>query len=409
VSYFLQTSLTILFYLLLKVSTVRVRRLYALFSCGRGRGDKDSPLRSRLAILQNKLAGSKLGAAVLSSLVEFQEVQAYFIASLQIATLVSYNPTLTDTAGVNNDSYAAVILNSGLAAVLNIGSISCILLVQCCLQRARMRWWYTFTMMTFTFTMAFAIFAMRSSLMPPVDGLWEKFKSDAPLPLCGNNPSPMIYCKPPRDTGFLDNDIQGYMICSFAAIIWVGLLIDQLAFTVTERFPALAERLRNLGRGGILRRESKRWGHASAAYWFFAQLVLLCGVVYHINVLALVVRDVSVGDAAKWGFGQLIAVAIWAPTITKFIYFNICKSSPAIFHASPTADTDSYVIIVGVKRGFEERIAKSYTIKQADETKGRDDTLTGSGRSLGHAATYPLVGDKTPDTALRVPFIRRES
>jgi hypothetical protein len=323
---------------------VWVRLLYALFSCCGGRGDtteEDSQLRSRLAILQTKLADSKLGAAVLSSLVEFQEVQAYFIASVQIATLMSYNPDLADTAGVNNDSYASVILNSGLAAILNINSLTCILLVQCCLQRARMRWWYTFILMTFTFALAVAIFARRSSLMPPVEGLWEKFKSDAPLPLCGNNPSPMTYCKPPRDTQFLDNNIAGYSICSFGALIWVGLLIDQLASTVRERFPTLAKRLRNLDQGGILRRESKLWGYASAAYWFFVELILLGAVVYHMNVLALIVEDVSTGDAAKWGFGQLIAVAIWAPTTAKFIYFNICKSSLVIFHASPTADTGS--------------------------------------------------------------------
>jgi hypothetical protein len=309
---------------------VWIRRLYALFSCCGGRGkatDQDSQLRSRLAILQAKLADSKLGAAVPSSLVEFQEMQAYFIASVQIATLASYNPDLTDTAGVNNDSYASVILNSGLAAVLNINSITCIMLVQCSLQRARMRWWYTFTTMTFTFLLAVAIFARRSSLMPPVEGLWEKFKSDAPLPQCGYNPSPMTYCRPRKDTRFLDNDIGGYSICSFGAAIWVGLLIDQLAFTIPERFPTLAKRIRNLDRGDILRRESKRWGQASAAYWFFVELILFGGVIYHINVLALIVGDVSIGDAAKWGFGQLIAVAIWAPTVAKFIYFNICKSS----------------------------------------------------------------------------------
>jgi hypothetical protein len=64
-------------------------------------------------------------------------------------------------------------------------------------------------------------------------------------------------------------------------------------------------------------------------------------------------------------------------------------------------------MLVGVKGGFEERIAKSYTIKKEDEAKGRDDTLPGSGRGLGHAATYPLVGDRTKDSAFRIPFTHR--
>ena len=272
---------------------------------------------------------------MVSSTVEFQEVQVYFVASVQVATLITYNPETTGSTGANNTSFAAVLLNSGLAALLNINSLSCILLAQCSLQRARMHWWYTFVMMTFAFILTVVIFARRNILMPPADGLWEKFKGDVLLPLCGDNPSPMTYCKPPRETKFLDNAVQGYAVCGLGALVWVGLLIDQLAFTVSKRYPVVAKSISNPKH--MLQRKSKIWRSMSAAYWFTVEFLLLVLAVYNVVVLGLILEGVDISDIANWSFGQYIAVMIWVPTIAKFTYFNICKStssfiSPALGH-----------------------------------------------------------------------------
>lgn len=324
-SYFFQTSIVFLFFLLLKISKSWVRRLCIPFKWLSNQ--ENDEFQDKLSEVQNKLARSRPGVAVTSSLVEFQEVQIYFITSVQIAMIIAYNPDLTDTVGANNNSYAAVILNSGLAAFLNISSMGCILLAQCCLHRAGMRWWYIFTIMTISFILAIAIFGLRNNLMPPVEALWKQFKDDAPLPLCGNNPSPMTYCGPSSDTSFLDNSVIGYLICGLGSAAWVGLFIDQLVFTLRTRRTTLGQGIaRSLDRhGGMLREKSKMWSVLGSTYWFTVQTLLFLLVGYHNSQLVLILEYVSIGDISKWSFGQLIAVMVWAPTIIKCLYFNICK------------------------------------------------------------------------------------
>jgi hypothetical protein len=324
-SYFLQASLVIFFFLILKISRSWVRPVGIPFRRLTRQGRDE--FREKLAAVQSQLETSRLGSAVTSSLVEFQEVQIYFIISAQIATIIAYNPDMADALGSNNSSYAAVILNSGLATFLNISSIGCILLAQCALHRAGMRWWYIFSIMTISLILAIATFALRNQLMPPVETLWRQFKDSAPLPLCGNNPSPMTYCGQSLDTSYLDNAIIGYVVSGLGSLTWVGLFIDQLNFTLRTEHPTLCQRLRrNLDRyEAILRRKSKVWRVLGTAYWLAIEFALVCLVGYHFSQIVLMLENISIGDISKWGFGQLIAVMVWAPTIVKCIYFNICK------------------------------------------------------------------------------------
>ncbi|KAJ6442462.1 integral membrane protein [Purpureocillium lavendulum] len=344
-------SLAFLLYLLMRSSTTWAGRVDTLFRKRRSKQHSKSPGAKEETFL-SKLAASSLGAAATSSLVEFQEMQLYFVASVQIATLVSYNRSTTESTGTNNASYAAMLLNSGLAALLATSSMACVLLVQCCLQRARMHWWYTFVLMTYTYVFALVIFARRSRLMPPADGLWEKFKADGLLDKCGNNPSPMTYCKPPQDTKFLDNAAAGYAVCCLGAVAWVGFFIDQLASSIPKKFPTAAHRLANFKPKITIPGSSRFWTSLSVAYWISLEVLLVIMAGYHFSQLVLVVMDVDIGNASRWGFGQLIAISLWAPTIAKFIYSNI----------------------FGIKGGFEPRIDKSFKIMKDGEAEGAPAT-----------------------------------
>jgi hypothetical protein len=325
----LQAILTFILYLLLRGSISLLPRLVAL-SRRRQKTSSDPPPRGKPTTLLSKLAASGLASATTSSLVEFQEMQVYFVASVQIATLVSYNPSTTEATGANNASYAAMLLNSGLAALLGISSLSCVLLVQCCLQRTRMHWWYTFALMTYAFVFAIVLFTRRSRLMPPAATLWHTFQDGTLLPMCGLNPTPMTFCKPSKDTSFLDNSVGGYVVCGVGGLAWLGLFIDQLATSVPPRFPAIAKRLANI-KQRLFHGGNRFWMTASRAYWVVLEFALFSMAGYHISQLVLVLRGVDFAGASSWTFGQYIAVSVWAPTIAKFIYTNICKSPPSLF------------------------------------------------------------------------------
>ena len=180
--------------------------------------------------------------------------------------------------------------------------------------------------MTATLVLAVLIFARRSRLMPPADRLWDKFKEDAPLPLCGGNPSPMTYCRPAHDTAYLDNDATGWVICGYASVGWVGLLFDQLFHNapsfLRQRFPLL--------RAGGIPYEYRKTRTLIGVYWFVIQMCLFVLTPYCLSQIVLMARDAGFDDPGNWSFGQLIAVTVWAPTVAKFIYFGICKSSGKI-------------------------------------------------------------------------------
>lgn len=310
--------------MLTKLLTTWTGRAVALFR----RCDGSPDPQGQGAQLQGRLASSKPGAAIVSSLVEFQEVQIYFVAVVQIAALISFNPANPGAGSSNQSSFADAILNSIAVSNIGIYSTFAILLTQCCLQRADMHWWYTFIIMSVTYVLALTIFSRNPSLMPPTDGLWTSFKASAPLPQCGSNPSPMTYCNLPYDTVFsFGGRFGGIGLAAFGTLAWWTLLIDQLAFSIREKLPHVARRLSSLDRRGIFRKvlKSRAWPWILSLYWGLVQGLLLWWVVEYVGTLIRVVSKTSIDNTANWSFGQLIAVTVWAPTIIKLIYFNICK------------------------------------------------------------------------------------
>ncbi|KAK0707293.1 hypothetical protein B0H67DRAFT_647489 [Lasiosphaeris hirsuta] len=400
-SYFIQSSLAMLFYLLLMASTSWMRRLDDFLTRNdhqiRSHEDDDNalsderrsrrktPLKDMVSRLRHKLSRSRLVDAVTSSLVEFQEAQVYFLASVQLATLVSYSPdigraddddddessgvataTITSSGGrVTDTSYAAVILNAGLAALLTTTSVACVLLVQFCLQRARMRWWYTLCLMTVSLVFVALIFARRNRLAPPAGGLWAQWREDAPLPACGGNPSPMTLCRPPRETTFLDNAITGYVVCGFGAAVWLGLVADQLVSSLRKmehkaKWQSLGDSV-----SAWLKQQSRMRRGLVTGYWLVVEISLPLLVGYHMSVLVLVLRGAGIiGNAGSWSFGQIVAVMVWAPTTAKFIYYNT----------------------FGIKSGFEERIAKTHSIKREKNPAGVTHGADNDAASQGHAS-----------------------
>ncbi|KAK3314824.1 hypothetical protein B0H66DRAFT_563724 [Apodospora peruviana] len=360
-SYMIQFNFCLLLFALLKFSTTWTRRLFTLL----GRRDQG-------ICLQNRLASSRLAAAAVSSLVEFQEVQTYLVASLQLATLVSFNPGNAGTSSANNDSFGEAVLNSSIVALLSLTSMSCVLLTQCALQRAGMYWWYTFAIMTLTLLLALVIYANAGSLMPSADDLWDKFKGDAALASCGGNPSPMTFCPlPAKAFGYLlsgEGSVEnvGYLVVTVSIQAWLGLLVTQLCHTVPERFPGFAVRVRKLFLTATRR---KCFGPVTInwklAYWAFIQVFLAYMVGNYIATLTNLLYGLDLGEPSAWSFGQLIAFMLWWPVIAKFVYFSIW----------------------GIKEGFEKRMASKYFImerRQEVEEEEHDDGELVTGSTIIH-------------------------
>ncbi|KAK4158866.1 hypothetical protein QBC43DRAFT_363054 [Cladorrhinum sp. PSN259] len=382
VSYFFQASLSLYFFFLLKICTTWIRRSFTpLGAFKRTRG-----LRHWGNELQAKLARSRFGAAVVSSLVEFQEVQIYLTASIQIATLISYNSRKTATGLLVSDSFASAAINSQVAWFLSMMSMGPVLMVQCALQRSGMHWWYSYITMSAASIMAVVITFRTPGFIPSEDQLWDKFKADMSFAACGDNPSPMVLCNGGLVYWTMAPNIIGapfWLVVLFGVLAWISLLLDQLVVTIRAKFPSsrLVKRLRKLEHIGAL-----RW--LLRAYWFLVETFLIIYAICYISFLAIIVGDIVMDDASQWGFGQLIAALVFTPTAAKYIYYNL----------------------FGIKEGFEQRLAKPYTVikrpdsdlqASADGQEAKVYLLGPENTSqVGNDATG-LLGKRAPDISTR--------
>ena len=60
-------------------------------------------------------------------------------------------------------------------------------------------------------------------------------------------------------------------------------------------------------------------------YWDALEIVILSKTCDYIQTAVATFATPS--GTADWNFGQFIAVMVWAPTISKFLYFSVCESS----------------------------------------------------------------------------------
>ena len=201
-SYIFQGCLALFLYLVTKISSTWIRKVFHLISFAipnaRGHGQK----------IQDKLQATKLGAAAKASLVEFHEVQMFFVASIQIATFLSFKSKLS---GPISNSYLSSILNGNRVGIFSTSGAFTTLLTQCGLQRAGMRWWYTFLGTSIVLCLSLAIVNGPNILLPDPDMLWAELKQMSPVEACGNNPSPMVLCS---DSIIVTNTLLNRLVAS---------------------------------------------------------------------------------------------------------------------------------------------------------------------------------------------------
>lgn len=271
--------------------------------------------------MQDRLIGLRLHAAAVSTLVEFHEVQAFFIGAIQVATLGS----LTQSPSANSArSFGEAILNSQVVQVLAISGLSPLLLVQCLLQRYGMRWWYTFTLLWVTIVLALVVSAKRGKLLLKFDTLWKIFTEHSSVSSCGGIANPMVYCD--TDSMFWEDSILESVELYFAVSM---LTIDFLAPTVKRLRPIKAA----LSLLAILEEQSrvyawlrrKLWPLFLQLLWFVLEYSLVVLVAAYFKTLMDITMTMNSGANTwgSWSFGQLISVMVWVPLLFKFVYYNV--------------------------------------------------------------------------------------
>lgn len=332
-SYLLQTSIALFLFLILKTlnswSRIASWPLIALIGQIFVPGRPSAWVRA--TILQNRLAQTRLNAATITSLVEFQEVQVFFVIAIQIATLATSQIEGRSSSGSN--SFAEVLLNAQMVQSLAVNSILPIVLTQCVLQREGMLWWYSFGLTSTTVLLAEIVRAPSMSRVSDFETLWQNFKEASPVEACGGLPNPMTYCNTDNYNGRYGEWEGTGVALVFVYIAIATLLIDMLATIprVQQQISlhiyrvSLAAENHELRGFLCLLLKNYLWPFFREFWWFGIQTGLLAFVVSYFAEVLVMAFSVDLMDFGNFNYGQLISVMVWAPTLGKFVYFSICE------------------------------------------------------------------------------------
>ncbi|KAK2614207.1 hypothetical protein N8I77_001053 [Diaporthe amygdali] len=290
---------------------------------------------------QANLSRSRPAAALTSALVEFQEVQGFFVASIQFATLLVFAADDQSAMLSSTSSFGEAVLNVEVVQMLSINGVLPVLFIQIGLMRLGVRWWYMTSIVVGVFILSMVI-ATRN-LMPDYNTLWAYFKESGSIEMCGGNPSPMTYCLTSVDrlNGALESMNTGLILGCVTVSV---LVLDQIWHSLNRNRrldDVLDEWELSSPRGMFFRR--RVWPVFMALLWFCLEFGLLIYVGIYLKAVIVVLSIVGT-SASNWTYGQLIAVMVWAPVIGKYVYFNI----------------------FGITEGVGKRLANRYKVIEVD-------------------------------------------
>ena len=290
---------------------------------------------------QASLSRSRPAAALTSALVEFQEVQGFFVASIQFATLLVFAADDQSAMLSSTSSFGEAVLNVEVVQMLSVNGVLPVLFIQIGLMRLGVRWWYMMSIVVGVFVLSMVI-ATRN-LMPDYDTLWAYFKESGAIEMCGGNPSPMTYCL--NSVGVLNPALASMNSGLLLGCVTIAVLVlDQLWHSVNHNGrldDALDEWELSSARGLFLRR--RVWPVFIALLWFSLEFGLLIYVGIYLKA-TITILDLVGTSASNWTYGQLIAVMVWAPVIGKYVYFNA----------------------FGITEGVGKRLASRYKVVEVD-------------------------------------------
>ncbi|KAI1124467.1 hypothetical protein F5Y10DRAFT_249346 [Nemania abortiva] len=302
-------------------------------------------------------------AAIQAVMADFQEAQAVFVSTVQIATLWFYRQTkLTQ----NSRSYAEANATIELAQVIPLLGLLPVLLGQTILQRGGKHWWYT-TALT-SVTAALTWWCISRPDEADYATLWVKLKETSPAPQCGGNPSPMTYCGVYNTNKIYNEASFHYSTASkvgdgvsavatssllvniFTVVVLVCppfLLVDQIYTWIRglRIWTRTLQALDGMSRWSKLRDSTKGFVSKIIRFilflvWFILQLALFVSLVYTFCFL-LFIFGFQTQLAGGWSYGQLVAALIWVPIGLRLVYY----------------------IIFGIEKGVESRLGDKFDVR----------------------------------------------
>lgn len=281
-------------------------------------------------IWSDSSAMSRTSVAIATTLVEFQEAQAWFIFAVQIASILAIVVNSQEGA-----FWGEIIVNAAVAYHISQNGILPMFLIQICLHNEGIRNWHTF--LGFMLEYFLAVIAATQTIK--WHDAFDLFRSQSDLPACGGNPSPRTYCAAigaldGTQISFFPHPVLYKMVFLVVDSIAITvLLVDQLSWTLRRHRRTKHIRLGGYHAGrGPVGKYKQPWAQFKKWFWRTLEVVyLVINILYLVSLIMVI--DAESFAANRWSYGQIIAVTVWGPVIVKLLDLLFCKchSIPCLF------------------------------------------------------------------------------
>ncbi|CAF3531757.1 unnamed protein product [Fusarium graminearum] len=281
------------------------------------------------------LGRTNIAHATSTFLAELHEAQCFFVAAIEIA-LINANSRPAIFTGADN--WQSLLWNRDSIRFLAGMGVWPIILAQISLRRAQLDSMYYLLLSTIAVILAGV--AADTASKPDPDNVYRMFADLNNLEECGGNPSLRTFCVEERSSMYwfvFPADSIYAFIALLAIIWWIKLwnVIVSSSWFIQRQKPLSNEQHEDWER---LKRISFKFSlvliHAAEA----GALACICLGLLGIRrpLLDLLLR----GESGTWSVGQLVAVLIWVPVISKYAHLVIQEQKPTLTEKDLKFDFD---------------------------------------------------------------------
>ncbi|KAF4969000.1 hypothetical protein FSARC_3654 [Fusarium sarcochroum] len=378
ITYITQTAMVVfawLFFLLLKINKLINTSTSIFTHLFRKPNPRSNLLTHRVSGLE-RLERTNLAHATSTFLAELHEAQCFFVVAIEIALINASSRSAIFTGAEN---WQSLLWNRDSIQFLAGMGAWPIILGQISLRRAQLDSMYYLLLSTLALVLAGV--AADTAANPDPDRIYKMFQGQNVLEECGGHPSLRTFCVEERDGLYWYTFPAGsiYAFLGLLAILWWIKLWSIMSNTAwySKKHESLLKRQ-------SVALDWTKWTMIKLAH--FAICVAEAGAIACICFGLAVIRAPLLnlllrGETGTWSVGQLVAVLIWAPVISKYAHLVIRKFN---FLASRTTTLalDLGLITaatVGVEKGFRIRLSKAFEIvKRTELGNGDSNELSSS-------------------------------
>ncbi|KAF5694498.1 hypothetical protein FDENT_1110 [Fusarium denticulatum] len=342
-AYVIQLVLVLFLGLCFKLTTSWIRTFGRMSSSFQ----KDSVFRETCQRWQTTLSETRFAKAESSAMLDFQESQALFAATISITAIITFDGE--NRAGLANMlTLFSWMFNHRILQGLITTGIFPVLMAQLVMHRAGERRFYTLFFVVLSWILMTIITEFQDF---NADAFEEHLKQVSTVDACGGNPGPMSFCQGIKEKNSYDF-FNVTMACRFFThIIASCLIIDWALHFAKTRMEG--DKIKYTQIGGDSRTilsfaETKGAKLSLGVFWAAIELLTVIMIFIGLREMVELLDMHSSNDGLPtWGFGQLVAVAIWSPVMIKFVCLGIFGPKREVeqkdnAHRPPVLEMTSY-------------------------------------------------------------------